>query len=410
METTRDEVRVMTVHGAKGLEAPVVILADTTTPPRGSHPPTLIEIGTKDGVAQSPPCIVWAPRRDDDVEAVAQAREAVQDEYENEHRRLLYVAMTRAAERLIVCGCHGKVKPKDGCWYNLIYNGLTGQPGFEETGDGETKMWRYRKNVEPATLSSPIGVAPSPPLGGEGADFSQPQCRAPTEPSAKESSVEDLPTWLTESVPSAARAAVVLPSSALPEAHRPRWRNAAQEQAQVQAQARGTLIHRLLQSLPDIEPARREATAVSFLTRTGAQFSADERSLFANQVLAILADPRFAALFAPGSRAEVPIVGRLSRDSGTEIPISGQIDRVAVTADAVLIGDYKTNRNPPTTVEQAASAHPDYVRQLALYRAVLGKIYPDRPIRAALLWTEIPGLMELPAAQLDAAAARISAG
>jgi len=200
---------------------------------------------------------------------------------------------------------------------------------------------------------------------------------------------------------------VLLPSSALPEAHAPRRRSAAQELAQAQAQARGTLIHRLLQSLPDIEPDRREAAAMSFLTRAGAQFSVDERSLFASRVLAILADSRFAALFAAGSRAEVPIVGRLARDTGAELHVSGQIDRLVITTDAVLIADYKTNRDPPKTVEKAP---PVYVGQLALYRAVLGKIYPDRPIRAALVWTEIPELMELPAAQLDEAAARITSG
>src|SRR5215475_14410401 len=165
----------MTVHGAKGLEAPVVILADTTTPPRGAHPPTLIDIAAAGGVPGHAPCVVWAPRRDDDVEAVAQAREAVLDEYENEHRRLLYVAMTRAAERLIVCGCLGKTRLKEGCWYDLIVNGLKEQPGYEEIADGDTKTWRYCRNGEPAAASTPsesdvssparpdMLAAPSPP-------------------------------------------------------------------------------------------------------------------------------------------------------------------------------------------------------------------------------------------------------
>jgi len=154
METARDEVRVMTVHGAKGLEAPVVILADTTTPPKGSHPPTLLEI---EPASSSPTCIVWAGRRDQDVGAVAMARQAALDENEHEYRRLLYVAMTRAAERLIVCGCHGKKKPTPDCWHDLIRKGLDGQPGFEEFRDGDTTKWRYRKVV-----SSPS------PLVGEG--------------------------------------------------------------------------------------------------------------------------------------------------------------------------------------------------------------------------------------------------
>jgi len=171
--------------------------------------------------------------------------------------------------------------------------------------------------------------------------------------------------------------------------------------------ARGTLIHRLLQSLPDIEPSRREAAAHSFLSRAGATLSVDERHLFVSQALAIFADPRFAELFAPGSRAEVPIVGRLARGCGPDILVSGQIDRLAVAAHAVLIADYKTNRDPPASVDVAP---PAYIGQLALYRAVLGKIYTDRPIRAALVWTEKPNLMELPAAMLDQAIVRITSG
>jgi ATP-dependent helicase/nuclease subunit A len=236
----------------------------------------------------------------------------------------------------------------------------------------------------------------------------QSQRLAPIEsPSGEDIAVEasPLPTWLTPPVRATARAAVVLPSSALPETTPTRRRSADAEQAQAQALARGTLLHRLLQSLPDIEPSRREAAALGFLARAGAAFGADERSVFASGVLTILADSQFAALFAPGSRAEVPIVGRLARAGGAALHVSGQIDRLAVTADAVLIADYKTNRDPPKTVEEAPLA---YVGQLALYRVLLGRIYPDRPIRAALVWTEVPKLMELPAAKLDEAAARIT--
>jgi ATP-dependent helicase/nuclease subunit A len=222
----------------------------------------------------------------------------------------------------------------------------------------------------------------------------------------------DLPAWLTTPAPAeAGRSTLVSPSSAYDEAvaphAAPRQRNAAQEQAQAQALARGTLIHRLLQSVPDIEPARRDAAAHGFLARAGAAFSMDEHHLFVGQALAIFADPRFAELFAPGSRAEVPIVGRLPSTRGSEILVSGQIDRLSITPHAVLIADYKTNRDPPTNVDEAPRA---YVGQLALYRAVLSKIYPDRPIRAALVWTELPDLMELPADMLDQAIVRITCG
>jgi ATP-dependent helicase/nuclease subunit A len=120
----------------------------------------------------------------------------------------------------------------------------------------------------------------------------------------------------------------------------------------------------------------------------------------------VFADPRFAPLFAAGSRAEVPIVGRVARTDGPDILVSGQIDRLVVTERAVLIADYKTNHDPPGSLDAAPQA---YVEQLALYRAVLGLIYSDRPVRAALVWTEIPDLMEIPAAMLDQAIARITA-
>ncbi|HMA74448.1 MAG TPA: double-strand break repair helicase AddA [Xanthobacteraceae bacterium] len=396
MEITRDEVRVMTVHGAKGLEAPVVILADTTTPPKGVHQPKLLEIKppsyspppageSRKGVPGEPACIVWAGRRDQDVRAVAQARQAVMDENEHEHRRLLYVAMTRAAERLIVCGCHGKMKPKSGCWYDLVRSGLAGRPGFEEVGEGDTKVWRYSRAGE------------------------APQQMAHVRSPKRERTIE-VPAWLTTpAAPEIDRPVAMSPSAASGEAATRRARSPRREPAQALAQAkalaRGTLFHRMMQSLPDIEPARREAAAWNFLARTGAMFSADDRNRFVKQAFAILADRRFAQLFEPGSRAEVPIVGRLARAAGPEILVSGQIDRLAITAHAVLIADYKTNHDPPKSLQAAPQA---YVEQLALYRAVLGRIYPDRPIRAALLWTEIPDLMEISAAMLDEAVARIT--
>ena len=116
-------------------------------------------------------------------------------------------------------------------------------------------------------------------------------------------------------------------------------------------------------------------------------------------MLALIADVRFAPVFAPGSRAEVPIVGRLDRPGGPQAVVSGQIDRLVVTSAEVLIVDYKTNHAPPAT---AAEAPPGYIRQLGLYRAVLAKLYPQRPVRAALLWTETADLMEISAPALDA--------
>ena len=139
--------------------------------------------------------------------------------------------------------------------------------------------------------------------------------------------------------------------------------------------------------------------ALQYLARNADGWTEAEREALAEKVLALIADPRFAAVFAPGSRAEVPIVGRLERPGGPPALVSGQIDRLVVTPAEILIVDYKTNHAPPAT---AAEAPAGYVRQLALYRAVLQKLYPQRPVRAALLWTETPDLMEISTPALDA--------
>ncbi len=171
------------------------------------------------------------------------------------------------------------------------------------------------------------------------------------------------------------------------------------------ALARGRLIHRLMQSLPDVAPDHRSEAARQFLARAGSEFTAADRDRFAAEILALIADSRFAPLFATGSRAEVPIVGRIRRGGNLPLIVSGQVDRLAVTNEAVLIADYKTNRPAPRRVEDVPEA---YVTQLALYRAVLAKLYPDRPVRAALVWTDGPDLMEISGASLDQALARLT--
>ena len=154
---------------------------------------------------------------------------------------------------------------------------------------------------------------------------------------------------------------------------------------------RGRIVHRLMQSLPDMPPERRVEAMARYLARAK-DVGAAERDGISQQVLAVLDDPRFAPLFA-GGRAEVPVVGRITRPGGPPLAVSGQVDRLAITPDAVLIADYKTNSPAPQRIEDVPDG---YVTQLALYRAVLRMIYPDRPVRAALLWTDGPELMEVP--------------
>jgi ATP-dependent helicase/nuclease subunit A len=378
MEIARDEVRVMTVHGAKGLEAPIVILADTMTPPAGPRPPRLLQLA--DGA------LIWAARKDDDGVSVGAAREAARAEAENEYRRLLYVAMTRAADRLIVCGADGSRARPAGCWYDLIYGAL--EPLLVEEEDNGEKVRRYRKTPS----------APSAPAGE----------RAAAEPAIAEASApRELPPWLRQPAPAEKpRPAPLSPSAAFDEEADQTARAGASAVERQKALERGRLVHRLLQSLPDIPPERRKEAAERYLAKAAANFVADEQAGIVRQVLAILDDKNFGGIFAAGSRAEVPIVGRIARAGCDPVLVSGQVDRLVIAGDTVWIADYKTDRCVPSALNEVEP----YVTQLALYRAVLTRLYPDKEVRAALVFTEGPRLIELPAEVMDAALRKIPAG
>ena len=169
MEMARDEVRVMTAHGAKGLEAPIVILADTTTLPAGPPhlQPRLLDLRAQNAAPDTPNCIVWVPRKVDDVGATGLARAKFIREAEDEHRRLLYVAMTRAADRLVICGAVGEKVMPPGCWYDLVRQGLEGAGVLtEEPADfGTETVKRFRKFQH----VSEAGTATSLPAARRGA-------------------------------------------------------------------------------------------------------------------------------------------------------------------------------------------------------------------------------------------------
>jgi ATP-dependent helicase/nuclease subunit A len=157
------------------------------------------------------------------------------------------------------------------------------------------------------------------------------------------------------------------------------------------------LLHELLRHLPFFPAADRGASARRFLSQPAHGLSEAEVAEWSDEALAVTESPDHRALFSSTSRAEVPLIGSVRTPRGT-FTVSGQVDRLAVLEREVLIVDYKTNRPPPAT---AAEVPLIYRRQLALYRALLGDIYPDRQVRAFLLWTSTPSLMEIDAATLD---------
>jgi ATP-dependent helicase/nuclease subunit A len=379
MEISRDEVRVMTVHGAKGLEASVVFLVDTTSSPSDTQRLRLIHLPGGNGEV-----VVWAGRKADDPAVVAAARAAMLAETEDEYRRLLYVAMTRAADRLIIGGCMpGNMNNvRKLCWYDLVGKGLAGsglQEQTIETPDGALK--RYSR---PEDSAAP---AATPATATAGAAI-------------------ELPAWLRAPLPTEAPTSSLLrPSDSGGDSRRVLSSEAIADRAR--AIQRGTLVHRLLQSLPDLVSERRRDAALHYLARNAAGWREGDRVTLAESVLGLIGDPRFAAVFAEGSRAEVAIVGRIALAERPVAFVSGQIDRLVVTPDEILIVDFKTNQAPPRTATDAPAA---YIRQLALYREILRKLYPKRAIRAALLWTETPELMEILSPALDAELASFAAG
>src|SRR3954454_18328519 len=305
MEISRDEVRVMTVHGAKGLEASVVFMVDTTSSPADSQRLRLIHVPRGNGGE----VVVWAGRKADDPKPVAEARTAMLEETEDEYRRLLYVAMTRAADRLIVGGCMpGNMKTvRKLCWYDLIDTGLSGS------------------GLEKQTIETPLGkvtrFARAEDVAGAG-----------TSATPVDRTVA-LPDWLRAPAPreTVDEDAVRPSGQAVDEGRAVRTGESVQSRAR--ALQRGTLVHRLLQSLPDIAAERRREAALGFMTRNASDWTEADRSALGDKVLALITEPRFAPVFAAGSRAEIAIVGRLERPGRSPALVSGQIDRLVVTSN-----------------------------------------------------------------------------
>ncbi|WP_168201574.1 double-strand break repair helicase AddA [Phreatobacter aquaticus] len=364
MDLGRNEVRVMTVHGAKGLEAEIVFLADTMSSPGGHHDPRLFRIKPPNSMASAPARLVWSPAKASDVDLVTSARDAHRRHQEDEYRRLLYVAMTRAADKLIICGARPKRGPKD-AWYDMIAPALG--PGHEEPaddGDGMVRRW-------PATPESATA----------------PQARI-----AAERTAVLLPGWTRTRAPAPPVPRRTLTPSGFASA--PGAQGGAAVLDREQALRRGTLVHRLLQSLPDVRPGLRAEAAATFL-RSQSGLDEAAQAAIARSALALVEDARLAPLFGPTSRAEAAIAGDIAGH-----PVAGQIDRLAILPDRIVIADYKTNDPPPATPGDVPET---YLVQLAIYNALIGAIVPGRPVETWLIWTATGELMVIPPASLDAA-------
>ncbi len=366
MEQGRNEVRVMTVHGAKGLQAPIVFLPDTCqVPTRG---PRLLWID--DPMPPAKRLMVWPGKSENEAGPCADARALYNLRREEEYLRLLYVALTRAEDQIFICGWDTSRTRPERCWYNLVSAAMEGIEGTEtvDTPAGPVIRYETPQTAPVETQEEPASQGGRPALP-DWAHRAPPEEPSPARPLAPSAPADPEPAVRSPLVAAARKAE-----------ERVRFR-------------RGTLVHALLERLPELAPEAREGAARRYLGAPAHGLGAGEIDALIAETVAVLDHPDFAALFGPGSRAEVPVAGVVGKT-----PVAGYVDRLAVTDSQVLVIDYKTNRPPPARADDVPMA---YLRQMAAYRRLLQGIYPDREVMCALLWTDGLRLMALDNARLD---------
>ncbi|MFN4297148.1 MAG: double-strand break repair helicase AddA [Brevundimonas sp.] len=363
MDEPRGEVRVMTAHSSKGLEAPVVILPDVIfEEPRGD---ALLETDTG--------AFLWCGSSGEDCAASQMARDARKRRGEEESLRLLYVGLTRARDRLIVTGRYASNRKLENlkAWWAPILAAFERLEGVREVETATGEARRYGADpVAMARTAAPAAAAAAPPAW------------LTTTPRAEASERRMAPGRMEDAARTPAPSPLSRVGGGLG-----RWR-------------RGELIHRLLERLPDVAPGRRDAAAVALLAREP-DLDAGQKAEMAAAALGVLDDARFAEVFGPASRAEVALSGS-APELAPGVVVSARLDRLVVTPDRVLVIDFKTNRPAPDRIEDA---DPAYVRQLAVYWAVLRRLYPGRTVEAALVWTDGPRLTPVPESLMRAALA-----
>ena len=372
MDAARDEVRIMTAHAAKGQESPIVFLVH---PPAQTHKkPTLVQTSAK------PPVFVWEPLAELRSSKTEARHAELSQRSEEELRRLLYVGMTRAEDRLIICGFENS-RPVTTVpnWLDMAQAGLAAQP------DRITSERQPHLDAEILVYQIPGQAAAAPGQAEEEAAAFEPLPPALARPLP--------PVTLVPRPLSPSSAALMIEPDAAPGFGSPVFD--ADAKGANAAILRGLVTHKLLEVLPGIPEPERPAAAARYLKRAAGDLDEDEQASVLASVFAVLGNPDFAPVFATGSRAEVSLMGRLTI-KGQERIISGKIDRIAVEDRRVIIIDYKTGAYP--------SAIPaTYVAQMALYRALVRKLYPARNVEAALLFTSSATLHSLPGAMLDVA-------
>lgn len=365
------EVRVMTVHGAKGLEASIVFIADIGMPPNGQKIGPLLEVPVP-GSNQRAGVMIWSQRGATDSVVARKARDDEKTKAIEEHNRLLYVAMTRAENHLILCG----VRPANNTsitssWYGLVDSGLNAapEPLISMAASAATPGYR-RFKLTPELVAVETASMPLPA-----------------------SETRELPRWVTAfPAPEHAVLPPLSPANALVQANRTERpdENPGRSAADISAAERGRFAHLLLQWLPGVDVLLRQQVARQLADKHAKNMTALARDELISQVLAVIASEGLGALFGPQSLAEVEIGGEIETSRGPR-RVSGRIDRLLVAEKEVLLADFKTTRRPSADHTGISAST---LAQLAVYRALLCELYPGRSIRTLVIYTVGPVVLE----------------
>lgn len=350
MDSAGNQIRVMTVHGAKGLEAPVVILPDT-----GKRNLTI-----RDQIMVRENAALWRTPTEASPQVIAEATEAAKDAQRAERDRLLYVAMTRAEKWLIVAAAGDKGKNGE-TWYEKVEAGMKAAGAAPETfknGEGLRLEYGDWGGSEPEIAPEPAAASP------------------------------DLPSFFSHPAPPVQRPDGTLSPSDLGGAKALPDERGLDEDA---AKRRGRQVHRLLEFLPEATQETWAEVAAKLLSGGPDAATGLELELLLDEVTKVLTKPSLAHLFVPDAMAEVPVSANLDALKGKRI--HGNIDRLLVKAGRILAVDFKTNALVPGTAQDI----PDGIlRQMGAYAHALQGIYPDHQIETAILWTRTATLMPLP--------------
>lgn len=345
-QTDFDAVRIMTVHASKGLQAPVVILPDTLRLKKLKQDARWLRDNSQ----------IFYPLNKNYYNSACQTiQSSDQAASLEEYHRLLYVALTRAGEQLYICGYSNSNAPNDDSWYNLCRSALAQIASADEQG-----VIRYHINSLTPSLAS--------------------QKKAPIEAPVT------LPVWLKSPAPQESPLAKPLTPSHQDEAQQGASSPLSQTDS-TRLYSRGLIIHKLLQFIPANSPDKREDAIRAYLKTQAAEFSAAEQDKIFTEVTALISSPQFAPLFSPSSVAEVSVMGLVD-----DRIISGQIDRLVITEDKVMIIDYKTNRPAASALNEVPTA---YLKQMRAYRSLIARLYPTKQIETYILWTNTSHIMKI---------------